>query len=144
MLPSIVPQDSPSVLSVADSAARLLLAGKLNEAQLLLEETPAASALVLDRALAIASALVRRSDVESFVSAADRIVDLLWGADAERTADVVSALGEQALALGEPMTCARLVSRASKAVTVLAIRQDTVRLSRLERLADAAVSDSRR
>jgi hypothetical protein len=142
MVTSAVPLDATPALAVADTAARLLLAGMRDEARLLLEETPAASAFVLERAVMLAEAKARRGDTADFAHAAERVLDLLWGADAERAVDAVCVLAAHALALGEATLCAHLVQRATSAARVLAIRSDETRLKRLERLADDAVEMS--
>lgn len=132
----IASTEAPRLADVAAQAARLLLEGENATAQALLETSPGASGLVLDTALDIAIGLSRAGDRAGFTRAADRILELLFGADVERLVDVVATLAERALAAGDGATSARLLARAAGPARVLAIRADHARLARLDALAE--------
>ena len=81
----------------------------------------------------------RRGEAARFTASAERLLELLWGADVERTVDVILVLGAHALDLGLSSLAARFVARARPAAHALAMREDHARLALLERLAEDAL-----
>ena len=131
---------SSDAFTAADAALSFLLVRDAPSALEVLLDAPDASAVVVERALALAGSHAAELDVDGFAALADGVLALLWGADPEQTVDAVVRLCTMALQLGRADLCARFLGSITGALRCLTIRGDAQRLQRVAALSSAALS----